>query len=163
MHVLGEPNQKISGHALQVWRLSGVIQETASIIIVLGLLVASYLHNWYTWIQVILWIIIIVTPLSMIWTIWLDPKLKLKYWRYRIDEHYVQLKFGWFNKHLVVIPMTKVQYVEAEQGPLLRRYGLYSLTVGTIGSTHKIPALSEEEAFKLRAYISHHANLEEEE
>jgi membrane protein YdbS with pleckstrin-like domain len=38
----------------------------------------------------------------------------------------------------IIIPMKKVQYVNANQVPLLRKYRLYTITFGTTTSTHQI-------------------------
>ncbi|WP_308737420.1 PH domain-containing protein [Paenibacillus sp. PCH8] len=57
--------------------------------------------------------------------------------------------------------MAKVQSVTTNQGPLMRKYGLYSVTVGTMGSGHHIPALPEEVAFALRNQIASYARINE--
>ena len=57
--------------------------------------------------------------------------------------------------------MVKVQYVNTNQGPLLRRFHLSTLSVGTTASTHEIPAIPELTAQELRGKIASFAELSE--
>lgn len=156
-----EPTRKISRHAVFIWRLTNAIGNLITIVIITTLLWLGYSFDWRQWLMTILWIAFIVTIIYGIWSISFQPKLLQKYWRYNIDEQYIRLRYGILTKEDVVVPMTKIQYVEANQGPLLRKYQLYSLTIGTISSSHEIPALPADEAFALRDQISQYAKLKE--
>jgi len=68
---------------------------------------------------------------------------------------------GRWNVEHKIIPMAKIEYVTTDQGPFLRKAGLYSLNIGTTASSHKIPAIPEEEALKLRSLIASYANVKE--
>ncbi|MCE4051777.1 MULTISPECIES: PH domain-containing protein [Bacillaceae] len=156
-----EPNRCISEKAMKVWRISEALLN-GGILVVLG--IVYYLDVYFDWKYWIGWIIIGLlglTVLSAIWGIILEPSLKQKYWRYDVDEEFIQLKSGIWNKQHQLIPMTKVQSVELIQGPLLRKYELYSISVGTMGSSHKIPAIPQEEARELRDQIAHYAKIKE--
>lgn len=161
MESIYEPTSRISKQAIKVWRLSNLITDVIGIIIIGALLWAGIYFDWFQWIITILWILLGVAPLFSIWSVFFEPSLLYKYWRYGMDEEYVRLKYGIFNRKHTVIPMTKIQYVSAEQGPILRKYGLYTIEIGSTGSSHEIPALSEEEAFLLRDQIAHHAKIKE--
>jgi len=71
------------------------------------------------------------------------------------------LKHGALKKVHQIVPMAKVQSVTTNQGPLLRKYGLYSVSIGTMGSSHTIPALPEEVALELRNQIASYARINE--
>lgn len=58
--------------------------------------------------------------------------------------------------------MTKVQYVHAKQGPLLRKFGLQTITIGTAAGSHEIYAIEESFAKTLREQIAVYARIEEE-
>lgn len=161
MYELLEPTKRISKNAVTVWRITNALIDLIGILIGIGLLWASYTFDWYRWIVIVLWVLLILAPLFAIWSVIIEPKLLHRYWRYGIDQNYVRLRYGIINRTEAVVPMTKIQYVEANQGPLMRRYNLYSLTIGTMSSSHDIPALPKEEAFALRDQISHHAKLNE--
>jgi len=156
-----EPKRCISEKAMKVWRISETLINMG-ILVVLG--IVFYLDVYFEWKKWIGWIIIGLlglTVLSAIWGIIIEPSLKQKYWRYDVDEEFIQLKSGIWNKKHQLIPMTKVQSVELIQGPLLRKYQLYSISVGTMGSSHEIPAIPQEEAQKLRDQIAHYAKIKE--
>src|SRR5690625_5986229 len=97
---------------------------------------------------------VIITLLFAIWFILLSPFLLYKNWRYHVDEEFLQLKSGALKEKHQLIPMTKVQSVETNQGPILRKYGLYSLSIKTMGSYHKIPELLGEVAIYEKNQIS---------
>ena len=156
-----EPTQKISPDAVKAWRLANVIGESIALIVIAGLLYAGYAFDWKEWIVWILWAVIGLNVLSAIYSIGIEPVILQKYWRYEVDEEYIQLKHGRFQKHHNLIPMTKVEYVSTNQGPLLRKYGLYDLTIGTVTSSHKIPAIPEAEALALRAKIGFLAKIKD--
>lgn len=93
--------------------------------------------------------------------IFLQPVWLYRHWYYGVSAEFLQLKHGALNKVHQVIPMAKVQSVTTNQGPLMRKYGLYSVSVGTMGSSHVIPALPEEVAFALRNQIASYARINE--
>lgn len=161
MYEIIQPKEKISKKAIRVWRLTNTITYLVLIIGSIILLWLSYFFDWAGWITIIFWLAVVFFPLFSIWAIFFRPYIYYRFWRYGMDEYYLRLRYGIFTRTDVVIPMTKIQYVEANQGPIMRRYNLYSITVGTLGSTHEIPAIKEEEAFTLRDQISEHARLKE--
>lgn len=157
-----EAQKKISAKAIKVFRLRNALIEVSFFVIVVVLLWLGHVYDWYQWLIIIFWILLVISPFSATWSIIFEPNILQKYWRYGINEHFVRLKHGRFKHHDIVIPMTKIQYVGAEQGPLLRKYDLYSLTIGTMRSSHTIPALPQEEAFQIRDQIAFYAQINEE-
>ncbi|MFC0300244.1 PH domain-containing protein [Virgibacillus soli] len=158
---INEPNHRIAKEAIAVWRISSVISQVIVLIIGGALIWASYNFHWYAWIPTVLWVLLGIDIVYACWEVTIEPKLKQKYWRYGISEEFVKIKQGIFHKSYTVIPMTKVQYVEAEQGPILRKYKLHAIHIGTMTSSHTIPALPDEEALQLREKIAHLAKLKE--
>ncbi|CAM5516088.1 hypothetical protein [Bacillus safensis FO-36b] [Bacillus safensis subsp. safensis] len=51
--------------------------------------------------------------------------------------------------------MNKVYFVDTYQGPLLKKFELSSIKIGTIGYVHEIPCLPEKEASDIRDYIAY--------
>lgn len=105
-----------------------------------------------------------VTAISVpyaVWDIFIQPSWLYKHWYYDVNEEFLQLKHGALTKVHQIIPMAKVQSVTTNQGPLMRKYGLYSVSVGTMGSSHEIPALPEEVALALRHQIASYARINE--
>lgn len=161
MNTIPQPEKHISEDAIKVWRIVNLMEDVIAFVILIGLLWAGYYFAWYHWVIVVFWVLLCLTPISVIWSSIMEPKLSHKYWIYGVSDDFVQLKRGIFKLEHTVVPMTKIQYVKATQGPLLRRHRLYTLSIGTIRSTHAIPALKEEEAFRLRDHIAEQAKLKE--
>lgn len=150
---INEPTQKISKKAVIVWRIHSFFKNSVVLLVLGVLLFLSYKFSWFYWISFILYVLISFVILLMIYDLAIHPVYLQRTWRYDINEHIVQLKYGFFQRHHIIIPMSRVEYVNAHQGPLLRRYHLSSITIGTIASQHEIPALNEEEANALRNEI----------
>ncbi|MBM7645441.1 membrane protein YdbS with pleckstrin-like domain [Scopulibacillus daqui] len=156
-----EPQQRISPNAVKVWRIKSAIECVIGFCI-LGVLL--YLHNhyhWPNWTAVVLYALVVSALFYYAGEILFFPVYRQRTWRYEIDENYIQLKHGAWKKTHLMIPMTKVQFVNTRQGPLLRQYGLAAIEIGTMASTHKIPAIPEREAEELRSSIAFLAKVTE--
>ncbi|MEI5908637.1 PH domain-containing protein [Bacillus spongiae] len=155
------PQNRLSKDAVKVWIISEVI--SSSIIFSL-LTVVFYLDHLFLWKEWVGWILIGITVLSIfstVWSIFFRPFLLYKIWRYDVDEDFLQLKSGAFTVRHELVPMTKIQSVETNHGPLLRKYGLRTLSITTMGSTHVIPALPKDVAIELRDQVAHFAKVNE--
>src|SRR5699024_2204392 len=96
----------------------------------------------------------------MIYELTIRPILLQKTWRYDIDENYIQLKYGFINKHSLIIPMSRVEYVNTNHGPILRYYNLSVLTIVTITSANQITAIPVAEAEEIRHLMIYVAELD---
>lgn len=92
----------------------------------------------------------------------LVPSIRWQRWRYQIDEHEIDLRRGVFIIRRTLIPVKRVQHVDTRQGPILRKYGLSTVSITTAATTHEIPALNDETADRVRNQISNFARLAEE-
>ncbi|WP_045521849.1 PH domain-containing protein [Neobacillus niacini] len=157
-----EPTETISNDAMKVWRMSNTIGHLSAILIIAVLVLCSEKFGWYGWIGIVLYFLSGLFVVSAIFSIFIEPTYLQNTWRYNINQQFVQLKHGkWQEKH-TLIPMEKVEYVRTEQGPIMRRYGLYNIEIGTTASNHIIPAIPSEEAKKLKAQIAVYAKLKDE-
>lgn len=157
---LNEPKQTISEKAITVWRINNFLKNSIALLFLCILLFLYYKFSWLFWIGVIVYVMISFVLLMMIYDLSIHPIYLQRTWRYDINEHVIQLKYGFFHKHHIIIPMSRVEYVNTHQGPLLRRYHLSAITIGTITSQHEIPALKEDEAKQLRNKIITLAQIE---
>jgi uncharacterized protein len=81
------------------------------------------------------------------------PKLKWKRWRYEVRETEIELQRGVIFTKRTLIPMIRVQHVDTNQGPILKKYHLATIEISTAATVHEIPALDLDEAEELRFYI----------
>lgn len=157
---INEPIQKISNKAVKVWRIHNFLKNSIALIVLGVLLFLYYKFSWLDWIGILLYIMIIFVILLMVYDLSIHPIYLQRTWRYDINEHVVQLKYGFLQRQHIIIPISRVEYVNAHQGPLLRRYHLSAITIGTIASQHEIPALKVKEANALRNKIVSLAQIE---
>ncbi|WP_019414604.1 PH domain-containing protein [Paenisporosarcina sp. TG20] len=153
-----EPINQISPKGLKVWRLYGVMQSA----IVLLLMIVAGVLSW--WLEGPWWIVIILILFQLLYTylfVYLFPKLRWLRWRYEVREQEIELQHGIFIVKRTLVPMVRVQHVDTQQGPILRKYDLASITISTAATNHTIPALITGEADELRSRISTLARVAE--
>jgi len=155
------PEERLSKDVVKIWRIRESIGYLIGFIFLSILFYVDYYFSWNIWVGRIIIGITTLTLLSAVWSIVIQPFLHYKYWRYSVNAEFLQLKTGAFNQVHQLVPMTKIQSVATNQGPLLRKYGLYSISIETMGSSHGIPALPEEVALELRNQIAHFAKIKE--
>lgn len=157
---------KISGtlpiEARSVFRLSSAIFYVVGLVITGGLVAASLYFDWPTWLQYTMYGLLAIDIVYNLIDIIVFQKWKQERFTYEVQPLEIRLHHGVITTHDVLIPMTKVQYVHAAQGPLLRKYGLQTITIGTAAGSHDIYAIEESFAKTLREQIAVYARIEEE-
>ncbi|WP_041638470.1 PH domain-containing protein [Anoxybacillus flavithermus] len=137
---------KLSKRAVSIWR----IYETIRLMIfaLLYVIVSFFVPTSVVWVFVCLWIV------DAILFVFFFPRWKWERWRYMIREREIELEHGVWIQKRTLIPIHRIQHVDVKQGPLARRQKLASIYIYTAATAHEIPFLAEQEAEKLRYYIS---------
>ena len=154
-----EPLNRLDAKALLVWRWGGVLTTLVSLAVFIALIVLTIKFDWPVWISFVAGLL---TALEGLLVIMIIPRLRLSKWRYEIREQEIDLLKGIVVRKRTVIPMVRVQHVDTQQGPLMRKYGLSSVTFSTAAGQHEIPALSNEEADRVRIQIAELARVTDE-
>lgn len=155
------PQHRLDKHFMKATIISELITTFISLLVLAVLFYLNHLFNWPIWIG---WILIGITAIAILSTIWstaLRPFLLYRNTRYEVDEDFLQLKSGALFENHEIVPMTKIQSVETNQGPIMRKFGLYGLSVETMGSTHGISGLQKERALEIRNQIAQYAKIKE--
>lgn len=160
MQHIHEPTEKISPKAITVWRINSLIWRGGFLILLGIVLYLNFYFDWNYWITIGLYILIGYCLIRLIYKLTIYPLYMQRTWRYSIDADFIQIKYGFFTKSHFIVPMSRVEYVNTEQGPLLRLYKVASLTIGTLSTSHDIPALTVKEAADLRDKIAHLAKVD---
>ncbi|PFG03950.1 PH domain-containing protein [Bacillus sp. es.034] len=156
--MIGEPQKRISPMALRVWKIYGVLESLVVASLAVGAIVLTFIFDWSHWVTVIsIGVFIFFTYLF----VFLLPTIKWKRWRYEVREQEIELQRGILIVKRTLVPMVRVQHVDTVQGPILKRYGLSTITISTAANVHEIPALDMEEADELRNSISQLARVAE--
>lgn len=90
-----------------------------------------------------------------VYVFWYPPQA-YRAWAYRVDARVLEARHGIWFRVLTLLPLSRLQHVDLNRGPLERMLGLASLTLYTAGSqasTVDIPGLDEAEAMRLRDHL----------
>ena len=144
--------ERISPEAIKVWRISEAIAAAVVLLSALGsLLLSLFVWDWLPW-----WISLIISGFFLygcIFQIWLFPALKYKYFRYEVLEDEIKIHSGIWIKKRLSVPLFRVQNIDTHVGPLMRRFGLKSITLRTSAEKIVIPELEADRADGLRTDI----------
>lgn len=146
-----EPINRISEKGLRVWRIYGIFQTLLAILLGVGVSVINYFNGNFIWLYIVVGAVVLLIAYLLIY---LFPKVRWMRWRYEVREQEIELQHGLFVVKRTLVPMVRVQHVDTEQGPILRKYDLASITISTAATNHTIPALVTAEADELRGRIS---------
>ena len=143
--------QPLDPLAVRLWRLEGLLgfgwMLPAALVAGIWLWVAGELPGW-----------LIPPPIGLLalllwYGIWWYPPRNYAAWSYRFSDTVLELRHGLFWQTSVLIPLSRVQHVDLNRGPLARRHGLSTLQVHTAGTqhaNHEVPHLNRETAALLR-------------
>ncbi|EQB38556.1 MULTISPECIES: PH domain-containing protein [Virgibacillus] len=158
MYKIKEPTQRISPDAIKVWRITDALTSFIFLVVVAFFLYLHHYYDWPHWIEIALYAVAAIVCLSAMIELIVIPVYKQKTWRYEIDSNCIQLKHGGaIRKTHMIIPMNKVYFVDTYQGPILKKYHLSTIKIGTVGYVHEIPSVPENTASEIRndiAYLS---------
>jgi uncharacterized protein len=87
--------------------------------------------------------------------LWYPPRL-YRSWGYRIDAKVLETRSGRVFQRARLLPLSRLQHVDIERGPLERMFGLAALilhTAGTHSANIRIPGLEAAEATRLRDHL----------
>ncbi|WP_010098117.1 PH domain-containing protein [Ornithinibacillus scapharcae] len=152
------PVHTISKDAIKAWKITAALYEIIVWLISIVAIVLHFVLDFPLWIVLIL---ILTSIVSTYLTVFLLPKLRWRRWRYEVFDQEIYIQHGILVVSRTLIPMIRVQHVETEQGPILKKFDLASVSISTAATTHKIPALSNEIASDLRDRISTLARVDE--
>lgn len=84
------------------------------------------------------------------------PALRYRRWRYALRDEDLWIQRGVLWVTVTVIPLRRLQFVDTQQGPLDRLFGLAQLVVHTaaVGTSGQLPGLDAVEAERLRERLA---------
>jgi hypothetical protein len=155
-----EPKESIDPRARKVWMIGGAIGSAIVLMIVVGFFfLVTIGYGAPDWVG---WTVIALGVAYVPWGVFLSPWLRMRFWRYELRENEMEIQHGIFVIKRHLIPMVRVQYVDTEHGPLMRYFGLTTLSISTAATKFAIPALPKQRAEELRGEIATLARVSEE-
>jgi len=142
---------------IQVQRIGGLIFAAvvlgAAAVFLSTAIVTGKLHGPALWVACAVyacvapaWIV-----LAAIW-----PKLEWEKAGWRVLPDRIETRRGLVWRSVTSVPISRVQYTDVKQGPLMRRHDIASLvvhTAGTLGSEVEFPGLARSTAVELRDWL----------
>jgi membrane protein YdbS with pleckstrin-like domain len=145
------PFLALDGRVVGLWRLTGAIGWG---IVLLAALAGSVVGGvlWGGRYAALLAAWVGLAGLAAWWVYWY-PARSYRAWGYRIDARVLETREGVWFQVVKLLPLSRLQHVDLQRGPLERAHGLASLvlhTAGTHEATLVIPGLDAAEAARLR-------------
>lgn len=146
-----EPREHIHPKAITAWRISAVLTTLFYLVMLIIYLIFVFTEDFPMWPA---WPGMLFVLMTGLFDIAIIPELRWRKWRYTIAESEIDLMRGVFIIKRTLIPVNRIQHVDTRQGPILRYFGLSSVTISTAATMHEIPALDDETADNVRNHIS---------
>ena len=144
----------LDSRVVGLWRVSGLIGMGVILlsmlipVIVVGVSRPQYLR----W-MLLAWLA--MAAVAVWFGVWYPPRLYSS-WGYRIDAKVLETRSGRIFQRVRLLPLSRLQHVDIERGPLERMFGLAALvlhTAGTHSANIRVPGLEASEATRLRDYL----------
>ena len=151
------PANQLDPRVKAVWRINDAIWIT-----IIGLCLASCTLPLVIISRIGMWpLIALAICMAVIYIVWLVvlPPIRYARWRYEVSEDYLDIAKGIIWRKRYTIPFIRVQNTDTRQGPILRAFGLASVTVATAAKEHEIPGLQFDAAEQLRDRAAELARL----
>ena len=153
--------QKLDPRIKNVWRVSDTIALTLIFLCVFAVGGIAFLvdesTSWWAGPYCLISFICFVALLILFWVV-ITP-LRYIRWSYALSKEFLDIMRGIIVRKHTVVPFIRVQNTDTRQGPILRAFGLSSVTVATAAGEHEIPGLGIEEADVLRDRAAELARL----
>lgn len=154
------PTQKLNPKIKNVWRINDAIWITLIFLccfIPFGCIALFDLNM--DWAYLICAVILAAYIVSLLIFILILPPIRYIRWRYDLSDEFLDIAKGIIWRKRYVIPFIRVQNTDTRQGPIMRIFGLASVTISTAAGAHEIPGLKYEEAEVLRDHAAELARI----
>jgi membrane protein YdbS with pleckstrin-like domain len=158
------PSRKLDKRIIWVWRLSALANVALYAVIVIGTLIGVRVGLAFDGgfhasgvLSLLNFIVVGCAGLALtaliVFAI-IVPQIRWIQWSFDVLEEEVDIHKGIFWRRRIIIPLIRVQNVDTRQGPVMRAFGLASITVATAAGEHEIPGLPLPEADALRDRVA---------
>jgi len=156
------PKNQLDPKIKRVWRLNDAIWLTLTFLLSVVAFVIVYANTGEFWSLLIVLILLALYVIGMIFFMAVIPPIRYVRWRYELSEDFLDIARGIIWKKRFIIPFIRVQNTDTQQGPILRAFGLASVTVSTAAGNHSIPGLDSATAEQLRDRAAELARIAQE-
>lgn len=140
--------KRISPKAIRLWRIRAYINAGVWLIIASAIGIAQLFFDFIPW-----WVFLIPAAAAIYIVIvsgWIIPKLRYRYFRYKVLEDEIRIHSGILFKSEVAVPLYRVQNIDTTVGPVMKRMNLKGISLQTSAEKLYIPELETDRADQLR-------------
>jgi membrane protein YdbS with pleckstrin-like domain len=166
------PSRKLDRKIVAVWRISALANVLIWAIVAIGTVAAvrfglSFDASFnqplvFTILDISILGLGGITVASLIVFAGIVPQIRYLQWSFDVLDNEIDIHKGIFWHKRIIIPLIRVQNVDTKQGPVMRAFGLASITVATAAGEHEIPGLLFTEADPLRDRVALLARIAQE-
>lgn len=154
------PESKLDPRIKNVWRINdGLWIVVCAIVCIAPFLIVLLADEGAGWAATVVLLEAIAALVLLVIFLGVLPPIRYARWRYRVSEDYLEIRKGIVWRKHYMIPFIRVQNTDTRQGPILRAFGLASVTVATAAGEHEIPGLRAQDADVLRDKAAELARL----
>lgn len=144
------PKNQLNPKIKNVWRINDAIWLTLVFLCCFIPFIIVYAVTGESWSLIVCIIIAILYIVGMVLFLAILPPIRFMRWRYELLHDYLDISLGIIWRKRYIIPFIRVQNTDTRQGPILRAFGLSSVTVATAAGEHEIPGLDAMVAEEVR-------------
>ena len=145
------PANQLNPRIKSVWRINDAIWIAVSFLCCfLPFAIIALVAPEEAWAGVVALIVAIVFAALLVLCVVVLPPIRYVRWRYELHDDYLDIAKGIIWRKRYIIPFIRVQNTDTRQGPILRAFGLSSVTVATAAGEHVIPGLANDVADQVR-------------
>ena len=149
-----DQGQKISAKAINIWQIHAILLYSTLVLVVLGI------SFWFSLWNAFIYIIITLLLVLFLWEYLFLIMFRQRYFYYIITDDYVKINTGHLFNKKIIIPINKIAYIKQKRGPIVRRYELVNLELGTLVDSFEIPCVTEDMAFIIQSDITTNKNYD---
>lgn len=156
------PAKHLNPKIKRVWRINDALWLTIVFLLVFVPFAIAASVEPAGWMFITLGVTAVTYGVCLVVWLVILPPIRFVRWRYEVSENYLDIARGIVWRKRFIIPFVRVQNTDTRQGPILRAFGLASVTVSTAAGEHEIPGLDIETAEELRDRAAELARLAQE-
>ncbi|RVW02811.1 PH domain-containing protein [Rhodococcus xishaensis] len=147
---MADPAWRPSTKARLLWAINAVLLWLPVFVAQAVVAIIGWWPGWVSGVVLAATIVLAVVHISVV------PLWRYRVHRWEISETAVYTRSGWFTQERRIAPISRVQTVDTERGPVDRMLGLATVTVTTASSAGavKIVALDQETADRTVARLT---------
>ncbi len=122
---LREPAHRVSPKVKPMWMLTGVLTQIVPLGAVAVWMVLAPGHRSFQWPILAVLVVLSVVQIAV------SPFWRYRVHRWEVTDEAVYTQSGWFSQERRIAPISRIQTVDAQFGPIERLFGLGTLVVTT--------------------------------